>query len=100
MNTPKIQFGSSEKTRVIDEKGTVLTVQSKYHGGKAITTNRLTIRDRIPTSRPTIQELEMIMKDLFYNPDKINPSLSIESHTNERGTAYDLVISYTVLEVV
>jgi len=98
MNTPRIQFGSSEKSRTIDDK-TKLTTITTYHGGRAITTNRLTIRERIPTSRPTLTEMEKLVNDLFYNPDKINPSVAIESHANGKGTAYDLVMSYTVLEV-
>lgn len=99
MNLPKIQYGSSEKSRVIDGEGTTLTTTTKFHKGNGVATNRLTIRKSIPTSRPSIEELGEMVKDLFYDPDKINPSITIESRVSAQATSYFLLLSYTVLEM-
>jgi peptide deformylase len=98
MNTPEIQFGSTKVTKPIDEKAKLITTTT-YRNGVGISTNQIVVRDRIPTSRPTLEQMEKIVNDLFYNPDKINPSIAIESHSNSEGVVYDLVIGYTILQV-
>lgn len=96
MNLPKIQYGTSTRKEVIDDK-TILTTETKVHAGKRMATNRLSIRDRIPTDRFSISDLETRFHDLVADPHKIDPTFSVVAGV--AGGSYDIIIEYTVLEM-
>jgi hypothetical protein len=96
MDLPKIRYGSSVRKEVMDDK-TVKTTTTKFHKGKSVATNRLTIRERIPTDKFSVSDLESRFHKLVSDPHKIDPMFSVVAGTT--GGSYDIVIEYTVLEV-
>lgn len=96
MNLPKIQYGSSVRKEVVDDK-TVRQTTTKYHGGKSIATNRLTIRERISTDQFSVAELERRFHELVSDRYKIDPAFSVVAGVN--GSGYDVIVEYTVLEM-
>lgn len=96
MNTPKIQFGSSVKKEVVDDK-TVKVTETKFHGGRRVTTNKLQIRDRISTADYSVADLVNRFQAVVSDPYKINPSFSVVAGV--KGGTYDIIVEYTVLEM-
>lgn len=96
MNLPKIQYGSNTRKEVIDDK-TLRISTTKFHNGRRMATNRLNIRERIPTEEFSIADLERKFHELVADRTKIDPAFSVV--TGASGNAYDIIIEYTVLEM-
>lgn len=96
MNLPKIQYGSSTRKEVINDK-TILETSTKYHAGISVVTDRLVIRERIPTDEFSIADLEKKFHELVSDRTKIDPAFSVV--TGASGNSYDIIVEYTVLEM-
>lgn len=95
----KIDYGTSKKTKILDEHGSTVVTTTQYRAGIPFTTNQWIIREPIMPSDIKIDTLSHKLQELMDDPNKINPGIALDAKSTDKGTKYYVLLSYTLLEI-
>lgn len=95
-NTPKVQYGSIEKTRAIDENTTMTRVQP-FHASQP-SPEKIVIKHRHIIKRHDARGVSEILTALFSDPNKLSPKVYSED-LSPKGEYYHLIEEYIVLNL-
>lgn len=96
----KIPFGSTEKTKILDDEGSTSTTSTTYRGGQVNppVRTRYTIKVKVKTQQDEHEAYLLFSDELSQNKSMLDPEWKIE-HTKfgDDNGCYYVVKSYTVL---